>query len=63
MIFPVPAIIERLSAIVELRPGDLVFTGTPAGVGSGRQPEEFLAPGVSLVTEIEGVGAIRQVFA
>jgi len=62
MIFPVPAILARLSAIVELLPGDLVFTGTPAGVGVGRTPPEFLRPGQSLTTSIEGIGSIRQRF-
>ncbi|WP_382309444.1 fumarylacetoacetate hydrolase family protein [Herbiconiux sp. UC225_62] len=62
MIFTIPTIIHRLSAIVELRPGDLIFTGTPAGVGSGRTPEEFLTPGLTLVTEIDGLGSIRQEF-
>ncbi len=62
MIFTIPRIVERLSAIVELLPGDLVFTGTPAGVGSGRTPEEFLTPGLSLTTEIEGLGSIQQRF-
>lgn len=62
MIFTIPRIVERLSAIVELLPGDLVFTGTPAGVGSGRTPEEFLTPGLSLTTEIEGLGSIHQRF-
>lgn len=62
MIFTVPHILQRLSAIVELMPGDLVFTGTPAGVGSGRTPEEFLTPGLSLTTEIEGLGSIHQRF-
>ncbi len=62
MIFPVPQLIARLSAIVELRPGDLVFTGTPAGVGLGRKPPVFLKPGQHVTTEIEGIGAIRQAF-
>lgn len=62
LIFTIPRIVERLSAIVELLPGDLVFTGTPAGVGSGRTPEEFLTPGLSLTTEIEGLGSIHQRF-
>ena len=63
MIFAVPQLIARLSAIVELRPGDLVFTGTPAGVGLGRKPPEFLKPGQRLTTEIEGLGIIRQTFS
>ncbi|HEY8319441.1 MAG TPA: fumarylacetoacetate hydrolase family protein [Amnibacterium sp.] len=62
MVFAVPELIARLSAIVELRPGDLIFTGTPSGVGLGRTPQRFLQPGQVLVTEIEGVGSIRQTF-
>ena|SRR5579875_1437323 len=62
MVFAVPELVARLSAIVELRPGDLVFTGTPAGVGLGRKPPEFLRPGQILTTTIEGLGSIRQTF-
>jgi len=62
MIFGVPALIERLSAVLPLCPGDLIFTGTPSGVGGGRRPPRFLAPGDELVTWIEGVGEIRQRF-
>ncbi len=62
LLFSVPELIRRLSAIVELRPGDLIFTGTPAGVGLGRTPPVFLRPGQRLVTEIEGLGVIEQEF-
>lgn len=62
LIFPVAELIARLSAIVELRPGDIVFTGTPAGVGLGHTPPVFLKPGQRLTTEIEGLGVIRQTF-
>ena len=62
LLFSVPELIRRLSAVVELRPGDLIFTGTPAGVGLGRTPPVFLQPGQRLVTEIEGLGVIRQQF-
>jgi 2-keto-4-pentenoate hydratase/2-oxohepta-3-ene-1,7-dioic acid hydratase in catechol pathway len=62
LVFTVPELVHRLSAVVELRPGDLVFTGTPSGVGLGRTPEEFLKPGQVLTTEIEGLGTIRQTF-
>jgi len=61
MIFSVPVLVSRLSAIVELRPGDLIFTGTPKGVGLGRKPPVFLKDGQRLTTTIEGVGTIRQV--
>lgn len=60
LIFSIPQIIARLSAIVELYPGDLIFTGTPAGVGMGRKPAEYLHAGQVLSTHIEGVGSIRQ---
>lgn len=62
LIFPVADLVARLSAIVELRPGDLIFTGTPAGVGLGRTPQVFLKPGQRLTSEIEGLGTIRQTF-
>lgn len=60
MIFSVPRIIHLLSATIEFRPGDLIFTGTPSGVGLGREPQEFLSAGQTLTTEIEGLGSITQ---
>lgn len=60
MVFSIPEIIHRLSATVEFRPGDLIFTGTPSGVGIGRDPQEFLRAGQVLTTEIEGLGSITQ---
>lgn len=59
LIFDVPTVIERLSAVTPLLPGDVVFTGTPAGVGMGRTPQRWLAPGDELVTTIEGIGEMR----
>ena len=59
MIFAVPEIIRYLSTWCELRPGDLIFTGTPAGVGSVRTPRRYLAPGDVIESEIEGVGQLR----
>jgi 2,4-didehydro-3-deoxy-L-rhamnonate hydrolase len=59
MIFSVPELVARISAVCPLRPGDLIFTGTPSGVGMGRQPPEFLRPGTTLVSAIEGVGELR----
>ena len=58
MVFTVPSLIERLSAITTLWPGDLVFTGTPAGVGITAQPPRFLAVGDVVRSEIDGIGAI-----
>ncbi|MFF7260426.1 fumarylacetoacetate hydrolase family protein [Streptomyces sp. NPDC008159] len=62
MIFPVPELVARLSAVVPLFPGDLVFTGTPAGVGNRMDPPRYLAEGDELVSRIEGIGEIRQRF-
>ncbi|GAA0902424.1 MULTISPECIES: fumarylacetoacetate hydrolase family protein [Streptomyces violaceusniger group] len=59
MIFDVPELIVRLSAVCPLLPGDLVFTGTPAGVGGARNPQEFLTPGDELLTWIERIGTLR----
>lgn len=63
MVFPVPQIIERLSTVTELFPGDIIFTGTPPGVGVGRSPQRFLAAGDELVTHVQGVGQMRHVLA
>jgi 2,4-diketo-3-deoxy-L-fuconate hydrolase len=60
MIFSVPEIVSRLSDVVELLPGDLIFTGTPPGVGAGMKPPRFLVDGDVLVTEIEGIGQLTQ---
>ncbi|MFE9597933.1 fumarylacetoacetate hydrolase family protein [Streptomyces hokutonensis] len=62
LIFSVPALISKLSAVLPLLPGDLIFTGTPAGVGLGRDPQRWLAPGDELVSGIEGIGELRQTF-
>jgi 2-keto-4-pentenoate hydratase/2-oxohepta-3-ene-1,7-dioic acid hydratase in catechol pathway len=62
MIFPVPALVAYLSQVVTLWPGDVIFTGTPPGVGMGRRPEVFLQPGDQLVSHIEGIGELRQTF-
>ena len=62
LIFGVDDLIARLSETVELFPGDLIFTGTPPGVGAGRDPKRFLNAGESLVTEIGGIGRITQRF-
>lgn len=62
LIFPVSELIARLSAVLPLLPGDLMFTGTPSGVGLGRQPQRWLAPGDELVSSIEGIGELRQRF-
>lgn len=62
MIFPIDDLVARLSAICELYPGDLIFTGTPAGVGNRRIPPRYLQPGQTLVSQAEGIGTITQRF-
>lgn len=59
LIFTVPRLVADLSAILPLLPGDVIFTGTPAGVGITRQPARFLQPGQVLESWIEGIGTIR----
>ncbi|MEU6578766.1 fumarylacetoacetate hydrolase family protein [Streptomyces sp. NPDC046805] len=59
LIFSVPQLIARLSAVLPLLPGDVIFTGTPAGVGMGRSPQRFLAPGEELTSYVEGIGELR----
>ncbi|MFD5090078.1 fumarylacetoacetate hydrolase family protein [Amycolatopsis thailandensis] len=62
LIYPVARLISALSRTITLYPGDLVFTGTPAGVGMGRTPKRFLRAGERLVSWIEGIGEMRQTF-
>lgn len=62
LIFDVPTLIEYLSARIELLPGDVIFTGTPDGVGVGRRPRVFIEPGWTITSEIEGLGHMRTAF-
>jgi 2-keto-4-pentenoate hydratase/2-oxohepta-3-ene-1,7-dioic acid hydratase in catechol pathway len=59
LIFDVPRLVAELSAILPLLPGDVIFTGTPAGVGFTRQPARFLQAGQVLESWIEGIGRLR----
>ncbi|WP_100811190.1 MULTISPECIES: fumarylacetoacetate hydrolase family protein [unclassified Microbacterium] len=59
LIFSIPRLVSLLSSVVTLRPGDLIFTGTSSGVGFARTPKRFLAPGQEIVSEVEGIGALR----
>jgi len=61
-IFPLPELLARLSRAVTLLPGDVVFTGTPAGVALGRDPQCWLRPGDRLTSRIEGIGEMEHVF-
>jgi 2-keto-4-pentenoate hydratase/2-oxohepta-3-ene-1,7-dioic acid hydratase in catechol pathway len=59
LIFSIADLIEFVSSWVTLEAGDLIFTGTPSGVGDGRTPPRYLAPGNVVETEIEGIGTMR----
>ena len=58
MIFPVDFLIEHISEFVTLYPGDVISTGTPAGVGMGRKPPRFLKPGETVCCSVEKVGEL-----
>ncbi|MFD5830851.1 fumarylacetoacetate hydrolase family protein [Lentzea sp. NPDC060358] len=62
MVFSVSEIISYLSSIVPLFAGDVIFTGTPAGIGAARDPARFLAAGDELVTFAEGIGSMHTRF-
>jgi acylpyruvate hydrolase len=57
LLFDPVFLIEYVSTIITLRPGDMIATGTPAGVGHARDPKVYLRGGETVVTEIEGLGA------
>lgn len=58
MIFAIPTLIEYITAVCPMQPGDLIFTGTPEGVGYARTPPRFLHPGDTLSSTIEGIGTL-----
>ncbi|MDH6219613.1 fumarylacetoacetate hydrolase family protein [Streptomyces pseudovenezuelae] len=59
LLFGVTDILAYVSTIITLQPGDLILTGTPGGVGAGRDPKVFLRPGQELLTSVEGIGELR----
>ena len=54
-----PELVAYLSTAFTLEPGDVVFTGTPSGVGVARRPREFLQPGDTVRVEIAGLGVLE----
>ncbi|MBH0024326.1 fumarylacetoacetate hydrolase family protein [Salinibacterium sp. SWN248] len=60
MVFSVPRLVSELSSIVELRPGDVIFTGTPPGVGFGQNPPRYLRAGEVVRSAITGLGTMSQ---
>lgn len=61
LLFDPVFLVEYISTIITLRPGDLIATGTPAGVGHARDPKVYLVGGETVVTEIKGLGACSNV--
>jgi 2-keto-4-pentenoate hydratase/2-oxohepta-3-ene-1,7-dioic acid hydratase in catechol pathway len=59
LIFSVAELIEYVSGVCTLSPGDVIFTGTPPGVGAARKPPVFLQPGDVVEVEIERIGVLR----
>jgi len=59
LIFDIPTLIAELSSVLTLYPGDVIFTGTPSGVGMARKPPRALTPGNVLETWVEGIGTMR----
>jgi len=58
LIFGVPKLIAYLSSVFTLEPGDIISTGTPAGVGFARKPPRWLKPGDEVVVRVEGLGEL-----
>ena len=63
MIFSVPEIIAYVSTFTELRPGDVIASGTPGGVGAARKPPLWMKPGDVAEVEISGIGVLRNPIA
>jgi 2-keto-4-pentenoate hydratase/2-oxohepta-3-ene-1,7-dioic acid hydratase in catechol pathway len=62
MIFDIPTLIETISRGITLHPGDVIATGTPAGVGMGRTPPSYIRTGDVIRVEVDGIGAIENRF-
>jgi acylpyruvate hydrolase len=59
LVFDPVALVRYISTIMTLQPGDLIATGTPGGVGHARKPPRYLVAGMTLTTEIEGIGRLE----
>ncbi len=62
MLYDVPELLMRLSAVCPLLPGDIIFSGTPSGIGNRRTPQRFIGADDVLVSEIEGIGTLTTRF-
>jgi 2-keto-4-pentenoate hydratase/2-oxohepta-3-ene-1,7-dioic acid hydratase in catechol pathway len=63
LLFPVDQVIQILSEVLTLKPGDLILTGTPSGIGWARKPPVFMKDGDTCEVEIEGLGVLRNPIA
>lgn len=63
LIFDIPYLVSFLSNTITLRPGDIISTGTPPGVGMGKKPQVWLKPGDVVEATVEGIGTLRNTFA
>ena len=59
LLFDIPTLIADLSTGITLEPGDIIATGTPSGVGAGRDPQEWMVPGDVIECGVEGIGTLR----
>lgn len=59
MLFDIPALVADISTGMTVEPGDIIATGTPEGVGAGRDPQEWMWPGDTIVAGIDGIGVLR----
>jgi 2-keto-4-pentenoate hydratase/2-oxohepta-3-ene-1,7-dioic acid hydratase in catechol pathway len=59
LIFKIPRLIEYISSVVTLEPGDVIATGTPGGIGFKRNPQRLLKPGDEVVIHVDGIGELR----
>jgi 2-keto-4-pentenoate hydratase/2-oxohepta-3-ene-1,7-dioic acid hydratase in catechol pathway len=58
MVFSIPFLISYISSLATLEPGDVILTGTPAGIGCNRNPQVFLNPGDNISVQIDGIGTL-----
>jgi acylpyruvate hydrolase len=58
MVFRVPFLVSYISSLATLEPGDIILTGTPAGIGCNRKPQVFLRPGDQISVTIGGIGTL-----
>lgn len=59
LLFDIPTLIADISSGITLEPGDIIATGTPAGVGAGRDPQEWMWPGDVIECGVDGIGVLR----